>query len=149
MRRLDAARGRPAREDVVQDVEIPVERTAEFLRFFTDNVPIAPIWVCPLRQRDADVEWDLYPLDPETLYVNVGFWSTVALADGEVDGTYNRMIEREVARLGGRKSLYSTSYYDEDEFWSTYNGDAYSRLKKEYDPQSRLLDLYEKTVQRR
>lgn len=149
MRRLDALRGRPAREDVVQDVEIPVQHAAEFLQFFSSEVPISPVWICPLRQRDADSEWDLYPLDPETLYVNVGFWSTVPLADGAVDGTYNRRIEREVARLGGRKSLYSTSYYDEQEFWNTYNGDAYNRLKKEYDPHGRLLDLYAKTVQRR
>ncbi len=149
LRRLAALRGRPAREDVVQDVEIPVERTAEFLRFLTTKVPISPVWVCPLRQRDPGVEWYLDPLDPATLYVNVGFWSTVALADGEADGNYNLMIEREVARLDGRKSLYSTSYYDEDEFWSYYNGDEYARLKKEYDPQGRLLDLYAKTVQRR
>ncbi|MGB9376918.1 MAG: FAD-binding oxidoreductase [Mycobacteriales bacterium] len=149
MRRIDALRGRPAREDVVQDVEIPVGRTAEFLRFFTGHVPITPVWVCPLRQRDRDAEWDLSPLDPDTLYVNVGFWSTVALAEGEADGTYNRRIESEVARLGGRKSLYSTSYYSEDQFWEIYHGDAYDRLKKEYDPQGRLLDLYDKTVKRR
>jgi FAD/FMN-containing dehydrogenase len=83
------------------------------------------------------------------VYVNFGFWSTVPLPPGGSDGTYNRRIEREVARLGGRKSLYSTSYYDEEEFWATYNGAAYDRLKKEYDPQGRLLDLYAKTVQRR
>jgi FAD/FMN-containing dehydrogenase len=149
MRRLDALRGRPAREDVIQDVEIPVDRTAEFLRFFTDEVGISPVWVCPLRQRTADAVWDLYPLDPDLLYVNVGFWSSVALPEGAPDGTYNRRIEAEVARLDGHKSLYSTSYYDEEEFWTTHNGDVYNRLKKEYDPHYRLLDLYAKTVQRR
>ncbi len=149
MARLDALRGRPAREDVVQDVEIPVERTAEFLRFFASEVGIEPVWVCPLRQRDADAVWALCPLDPEVLYVNVGFWSTVALPEDAADGYYNRQIESEVARLDGVKSLYSTAYYDEEEFWSTYNGDAYARLKKEYDPHDRLLDLYAKTVQRR
>jgi len=149
MRRLDAIRGRPDREDVVQDVEIPVEGAAEFLRFFADEVGIAPVWVCPLRQRDPTATWDLYPLDPDTLYLNVGFWSSVALPEGATDGTYNRRIEREVARLDGHKSLYSTAYYDEEEFWAAYNGTGYDRLKKEYDPHGRLLDLYAKTVQRR
>ncbi|MFN2517842.1 MAG: FAD-binding protein [Jatrophihabitantaceae bacterium] len=149
VRRLEALRGRPAREDVVQDVEIPVQRAAEFLRFFTDEVGISPVWVCPLRQRDPAAVWDLYALDPDTLYVNIGFWSTVPLPAGCADGRYNRMIEREVALLDGRKSLYSTAYYDEEEFWATYNGTAYDRLKKEYDPDGRLLDLYAKTVQRR
>jgi FAD/FMN-containing dehydrogenase len=149
MRRIDAARGRPPREDVVQDVEIPVEGAADFLRFFAAEVGIEPVWVCPLRQRDPDRRWDLYPLEPDTLYLNVGFWSSVALPEGATDGTYNRRIEREVARLDGHKSLYSTAYYDPDEFWAAYNGPAYDRLKKEYDPQGRLLDLYAKTVQRR
>jgi len=107
------------------------------------------VWVCPLRQRDPTATWDLYPLDPDTLYLNVGFWSSVALPEGATDGAYNRRIEREVARLDGHKSLYSTAYYDEEEFWAAYNGTGYDRLKKEYDPHGRLLDLYAKTVQRR
>ncbi|MEP6697472.1 MAG: FAD-binding oxidoreductase [Pseudonocardiales bacterium] len=149
MARLDTLRGRPAREDVVQDVEIPVERTPEFLRFFTEEVGISPVWVCPLHQRDPEAVWPLYRLDPEVLYVNVGFWSTVALPDGAADGHFNRRIESEVARLDGHKSLYSTSYYEEEDFWSAYDGVAYAQLKKEYDPHGRLLDLYAKSVQRR
>ncbi|WP_420121245.1 FAD-binding protein, partial [Nakamurella sp.] len=47
--RLEALHGRPPFERVVQDVEIPVERTAEFLRWFLAEVPIEPIWLCPLR----------------------------------------------------------------------------------------------------
>jgi FAD/FMN-containing dehydrogenase len=148
MARLDRARGRPPQEAVVQDVEVPVGRAAEFLRFFHREIPISPVWVCPLRQRDPTVSWPLYRFDPHTLYVNVGFWSTVPLAPGEADGTHNRLIERTVEQLGGRKSLYSTSYYDEDEFWRLYNGDAYWALKKQYDPHGRLLDLYAKCVRR-
>jgi FAD/FMN-containing dehydrogenase len=149
MRRLDALRGRPPREDVVQDIEVPVDRAAEFLRFFDAEIGIRPVWVCPLRQRSPDVTWDLYAFDPRLLYINVGFWSTVEIRPGAADGDRNRQIEREVGRLAGRKGLYSTAYYDEDEFWATYGGSAFERLKKEYDPQARLLGLYEKTVQRR
>jgi hypothetical protein len=45
--------------------------------------------------------------------------------------------------------LYSTAFYPEDEFWAAYGGGTYELLKKTYDPNSRLLDLYAKTVQRR
>ena len=45
----------PTREVVVQDIEVPLERTAEFLDFFHREVGIEPIWVCPVRQRDPDV----------------------------------------------------------------------------------------------
>jgi FAD/FMN-containing dehydrogenase len=144
--RWDLRRGLPPREDVVQDVEIPVDRLVEFLDVFARDVGMAPIWFCPLQQRDPDAVWELYRLDPQTLYVNVGFWGTVPLEPGQQDGHHNRLIERLVDGLGGRKSLYSTSFYDPDEFWRLYNGPAYDVLKKSYDPQGRLLDLYAKTV---
>jgi FAD/FMN-containing dehydrogenase len=147
--RIDRRRGLPEREPVVQDIEVPVERAAEFLAFLHREIPISPVWVCPLQQRDARIVWPLYALDPRTLYVNFGFWSSVALAPGEPSGGYNRRIEQVVDALGGRKSLYSTSYYPEDEFWRRYNGDAYWMVKKAYDGGGRLLDLYAKCVQSR
>jgi FAD/FMN-containing dehydrogenase len=149
MARVDRWRGRPDREPVVQDIEVPVANAARFLDFFLREIPVEPIWVCPLRQRDPARQWSLYAFDPERLYVNFGFWSTVALGPGEHEGTYNRRIETAVDDLGGRKSLYSTSFYPRDEFWRLYNGPAYEVLKKEYDGTGRLLDLYAKCVQRR
>ena len=50
--RIEKRNGRPPLERVVQDVEVPIERCAEFLDWFLDNVPIEPIWLCPLRLRD-------------------------------------------------------------------------------------------------
>ena len=141
--------GAAPREAVIQDVEIPVARAAEFLEVFQAEIGISPVWMCPVRQRDPAARWDLYALEPSTTYVNFGFWASVELGPGEFDGTYNRRVERLVADLGGRKSLYSSSYYDEDEFWATYNGPAYEVLKKEYDPDGRLLDLYAKCVKGR
>jgi FAD/FMN-containing dehydrogenase len=146
---LDHRRGQPAREPVIQDVEVPVDRLAEFLDFFESEIGIKPVWLCPLRQRTPDVTWDLYALDPDTTYVNLGFWSSVEVAPGLREGHYNRLIEDKVTELGGRKSLYSSSYYDEDDFWHTYNGSQYQLLKKRYDSQGRLLDLYAKCVRGR
>jgi FAD/FMN-containing dehydrogenase len=143
---LNRLRGAPALERVIQDIEVPVGRLAEFLADFHANVPIAPVWLCPLRQRDRGATWDLYRMDPDELYVNVGFWSKVPLAPGMDPAHHNRWVEDEVDRLGGRKSLYSTSFYDEERFWQLYNGPAYRALKARYDPESRLLDLYAKCV---
>lgn len=145
----DARRGRAPREPVIQDVEVPVDRLEEFLDFFHTELGIAPVWLCPLRQRSTGVSWDLYALDPDTTYVNLGFWSSVEMLPGQEKGFYNRRIEDAVTELGGRKSLYSSSYYEEDQFWSIYNGTQYQLLKKQYDPQGRLLDLYEKCVRGR
>ncbi len=145
--RWDRRRGGPEREDVVQDVEVPIERLEEFLEAFSREVPIEPVWLCPLRQRTDG--WELYRLDPETLYVNLGFWSTVPLASDQDPSHHNRLIEALVDDLGGRKSLYSSSYYEPDHFWRLYNGPVYEVLKKTYDPDGRLLDLYDKCVKGR
>ena len=59
------------------------------------------------------------------------------------------MIERRVSELDGHKSLYSDAYYGRDEFDELYGGESYRVVKKRYDPDSRLLDLYAKAVQRR
>jgi FAD/FMN-containing dehydrogenase len=144
--RIEARNGRPPRERVVQDIEVPVERTCEFLEWFADNVPITPIWLCPLRLRDRE-GWPLYPMRPDHTYVNLGFWSSVPA--GATEGATNRAIETKVSELGGHKSLYSDSFYTREEFDDLYGGEAYKTVKKTYDPDSRLLDLYAKAVQRR
>lgn len=144
--RIEKLRGRPPRERVVQDIEVPIERTIEYLDWFLATVPITPVWLCPLRLRD-DEGWPLYPLRPRRTYVNIGFWSTVPI--GSSDGETNRLVERKVDDLGGHKSLYSDAYYSRAEFGERYGGETYSTVKERYDPDARLLDLYAKAVQRR
>lgn len=59
---------------------------------------------------------------------------------------FNRLVEREVTRLGGIKSLYSHSSFTREEFASAYGMGHYEVLKARYDPQHRLPGLYEKCV---
>jgi FAD/FMN-containing dehydrogenase len=152
--RLDRWRGRPATERVVQDVEIPVDRTAAFLRWFVEHVPIEPVWLCPIRLREpagpgSARTWPLYPLRPGESYVNVGFWSAVPITAGARDGDVNRAVEDAVAGHGGHKSLYSDVYYDRETFDRLYGGSVYHAVKDRYDPDHRLTDLYDKAVGRR
>ncbi|MCV7422430.1 FAD-binding oxidoreductase [Mycobacterium yunnanensis] len=144
--RIEKRHGRPPLERVVQDVEVPVERAAEFVEWFLDEVPIEPIWLCPLRLRD-DVGWPLYPIAAQRTYVNIGFWSSVPA--GSAEGQTNRLIEKKVSELDGHKSLYSDAYYTPEEFDELYGGQVYDTVKKTYDPDSRLLDLYAKAVRGR
>jgi FAD/FMN-containing dehydrogenase len=147
--KLDGLLGQPPRENVIQDIEVPIEHLLEFVADFQQKVPISPFWLCPLRLRERLTPWELYKLDPGLLYVNVGFWSSVPLSAGMDSSHHNRWVEEEVDRLGGRKSLYSTSFYDEGRFWDLYNGPVYEKLKARYDPSGRLLDLYDKCVRSR
>ncbi|MER7330058.1 MULTISPECIES: FAD-binding oxidoreductase [unclassified Micromonospora] len=151
--RIDRLRGQPARERVVQDVEIPLDRTAEFLRWFARAVGMTPVWLCPLRLREPSGPesaraWPLYPLRPGQDYVNIGFWGSVPIAAGAADGDVNRVIERMVSELGGHKSLYSDAYYDRESFDRLYGGATWRAVKDRYDPDHRLTGLYEKAVAR-
>ena len=155
--RIEARRGNPPRERVVQDVEVPVERTADFVRWFLATVPIEPIWLCPLRLREergtptpaGERPWPLYPLEARRTYVNVGFWSSVPRDPAGPDGATNRRIEATVTEFDGHKSLYSDAFYSPDEFAALYGGEQLDTLKRRYDPRSRLLDLYSKAVRNR
>jgi FAD/FMN-containing dehydrogenase len=145
---IDRRKGRPQREQVVQDVEIPVERLEEFLTWFDAEVGMRPVWLCPLVSTGTSTgsQWPTYPLHPGTTYVNVGFWGTVHVGPEAPDAPLNRAIEAKVAELGGHKSLYSEAFYDRETFDKLYDGPHLSTVKKQYDPDDRLLSLYDKAV---
>jgi FAD/FMN-containing dehydrogenase len=135
-------------ESVIQDVDIPLARAAEFLEFFHAEVGILPIWICPIRAALPGATFPLYPLRLDTMYVNFGFWDVVRERTPRPPGFHNRAIERKVSDLGGIKSLYSDSYFSEEEFWSIYDREAYLALKRKYDSRGALPDLYDKVVKR-
>jgi len=143
--RLDRRAGRPQRERVVQDVEVPLDRLPDFLAWFDERVGMRPVWLCPVR---ATRTWPTYPLDPEVLYVNIGFWGTVHVGPEAVDAPLNRAIEEVVHELGGHKSLYSEAFYDRATFDALYDGDHLAGVKARFDPDDRLTGLYDKVVRR-
>ncbi|MFN8194018.1 MAG: FAD-binding oxidoreductase [Nocardioidaceae bacterium] len=154
MDRLDRRAGRPQRERVIQDVEIPVDRLPDFLERFEDEVGMRPVWMCPLRLRDdgapaGERPWPTYPLEAGVTYVNVGFWGTVHVGPEAPDAPRNRAVERMVSDLGGHKSLYSEAFYDAETFDRLYDGPHLAAVKASYDPDNRLTTLYDKAVRRR
>ncbi|HET8599944.1 MAG TPA: FAD-binding oxidoreductase [Segeticoccus sp.] len=149
MDRLDRRAGRPKRERVIQDIEVPVDRLGDFLDWFDDEVGMRPVWLCPLRLREQSPVWPSYPLRQGTTYVNVGFWGAVPVGPDADQGPLNRAIEAQVHELDGHKSLYSESFYDPATFDALYDGANLAAVKKRYDPDDRLMTLYDKAVRRR
>lgn len=156
--KIGALKGEGPRERVVQDVEVTIDRLPDFISWFLRQVPIEPLWLCPLRLLDkgdsttagaeagAGRPWPLYPLEAGTTYVNIGFWSSAPIEPGTSESAWNVRIEDEVSKLGGHKSLYSDAFYDETTFAALYGGEHADRLKAEFDPDGRFPTLYEKTV---
>jgi FAD/FMN-containing dehydrogenase len=134
-------------ESVIQDVDIPIENAPEFLDFLAREIGIWPVWMCPIVPRENCDLFSLYPMAPK-IYVNFGFWDVVRRREPHEPGHFNRAIEALVEKLGGIKSLYSTSYYEREAFDRIYGGSAYAALKARYDPAGTFPTLYEKCVLR-
>jgi FAD/FMN-containing dehydrogenase len=130
-------------ESVIQDVDIPLERAAEFLRFYAREIALWPLWICPIGH--ASGRFSLYPVKHEW-YVNFGFWDVKRTREARPPGHFNRLIEEKVSELGGIKSLYSDSYFTQSDFHGRYGGAAYDALKKKYDAAGAFPRLYEKCV---
>jgi len=135
----------------VEKVELPVERLEEFLAWFDTEVGMRPVWLCPLVSpgTSTGAQWPTYPLHPGTTYVNAGFWGTVHVGAEAPDAPRNRAIEAKVQELGGHKSLYSEAFYDRETFDRLYDGSHLAAVKERYDPDDRLLSLYDKAVRDR
>jgi len=146
-RRLERLAGLHS-ESVIQDVDIPLERAAEFFDFYAREIGLWPQWICPIGPAPHAGAFTLYPMRPGW-YVNFGFWDVKRTRAAHPRGHFNRMVEEKVDALGGIKSLYSESFFPEDEFRRIYGGEAYAALKEKYDPQGAFPTLYEKCVLRR
>lgn len=129
-------------ESVIQDILIPIDKATEFYNFFVKEIGITPIWICPTQARLSNYHYNFCPLNPEILYIDFGFWESIPTIHEE--GYFNKKIERQTRDLSGFKSLYSTSYYSEDEFWSIFDKATYAKLKEAYDPQHLLRDFFAK-----
>jgi FAD/FMN-containing dehydrogenase len=132
-------------ESVIQDVDIPLARAAEFLEFYAKEIALWPQWVCPIGFHGAEQKFRLYPAKPG-FYINFGFWDVKRTKEAHPAGHFNRLIERKVAELGGIKSLYSDSYFSPQEFSTSYGGEFFKKLKAKYDPAGAFPDLYAKCV---
>ena len=135
-------------ESVIQDVDIPLPSAPQFLDFFLREIRVLPMWICPITTSATADRFMLYPMRPRTRYVNFGFWDVLRRPQRFGAGHFNRMIEAEVQRLGGIKSLYSDSYFERSTFDAIYGGAAYRSLKARYDPNGAFPGLYEKCVLR-
>ncbi len=138
-------------ESVIQDVDIPLARAAEFLDFYGKNIALWPQWICPIGpRRAARGARRIFPLYPvrDDWYVNFGFWDVKRTREAHPGGHFNRMIEQKVSELGGIKSLYSDCFFTPDDFARRYGGEFYEELKSKYDPGGAFPDLYSKCVLR-
>jgi FAD/FMN-containing dehydrogenase len=123
---------------VIQDLAMPEDKAADFMRWVDKRLSIYPLWLCPL-QVDTQSPLLCSYLTTDTI-VNVGVWGLI----GPEALAANHELEVEVRRLGGKKWLYAQSFYDEPTFWKIYDEPkTYKTLRKKYHAES-LPTVYDK-----
>jgi FAD/FMN-containing dehydrogenase len=132
-------------ESLIQDVEVPSEKAAEFITWFHKNIGMKPFIAAPVMQFDTKARFPLFPMG-QRQYMNIGFYAP--LPTTKPDGHYLRLIEQKALRMKVKKMLYSRTLMTRDEFWTMFDKQAYDKLKRKYDPKGRFKDLYEKCAQR-
>ncbi|KAL2127815.1 hypothetical protein VTI74DRAFT_10116 [Chaetomium olivicolor] len=124
---------------IVQDVGIPWSSAAVFARWLDRNLPLYPLWLCPLRVRREGGPEARYGLHAEFgnrekgegELLNFGVWGPVSFNRRECVAA-NRRLEQTVHAMGGKKWLYAHAYYTEEEFWAHYDRPSYDALREKY-----------------
>jgi len=91
-----------------------------------------------------DYEWvakDVYAGIQDELFIDLAVYGMKQ----EGDKNYYKLMEEELIKLNGIKTLISHNFYDEDTFWKLWNKENYFKVKKITDPDNIFKDLYNKT----
>lgn len=133
---------------MIQDLALPFGDSQELMEYTADNLGIWPLWLCPLRGKEGPTFHPCTPRDglpdrgpPESL-LNVGLWGR-ASQDPAAFVEQSLDLERKLAKLGGRKVLYSHTYCTEQAFWTSYERSWYEELRHKYRAET-LPSIYEK-----
>ncbi|MDN5274968.1 MAG: binding domain protein [Candidatus Saccharibacteria bacterium] len=135
-----------SQEHVVQDLVLSSESFVQFAQFIDTEFNTYPLWLCPMLP-DTKALFQLNNLKTESI-INVGVWgSRIPVYDDFIKA--NKVIEKKVLAIGGKKWSYAHSYFSEKEFWSMYDKKLYDKLRIKYHAES-LATIYDKiTVTKR
>ena len=131
---------------------MPIRSAATLVQEVRSKVPInTPIWLCPVKPSPA-----AQLLSPhghvKSLVVNVGIYGRVCDGRGSF---YTKFLEAQIAKLGGRKMLYSQNFYSENEFWGREapwkktmpSESEYNQLRKKYAAEGVFPNLFVKVCE--
>ncbi|KAI9677753.1 MAG: hypothetical protein M1829_002525 [Trizodia sp. TS-e1964] len=128
---------------MVQDLSLPYPTAAQFMHYAASSLNIWPLWLCPLKEISPPSfhPWTERDGVPQPM-LNIGLWGKAADELGAFVAQ-NRGLETRLQELGGRKVLYSHTYYTESEFWRIYDREWYDALRRKFHALT-LPSIYEK-----
>lgn len=127
---------------IIQDFCMPVSKACQFLYEAMEDPGVFPIWLCPIKKSPAKQIFAPHSLDEPVL--NIGLYGVPSRAAPMKSLTRN--LELKTRAYGGRKVLYSRSFYTHEEFWQIYDEEKYSRLRRETSAEEMWPEITEKVL---
>ncbi len=135
----------PSLEKFIQDWEVPWKNAKELLDFALSNIDMEwRPWLITLIKTPGLAS--CYPLQKDTLYLNLGAYSFAKKQPGKPDYYNTKLMDEFCFSHDGIKMLYSSTFLTEKQFYKIYGGSNYTKLKKKYDPKGLFPTTYQKTV---
>jgi Delta24-sterol reductase len=132
---------------MIQDFCIPERHAQNFCCEILNNPAIYPIWVCPIKGTRTPQIFAPHLLSQDSTdryLINFGLYGIPAYDHPICHIT--RKLEQDACVYGGRKALYSHSYYSLDEFWKIYSRQIYENLRKKTHAQGMWHDITDKVL---
>ncbi len=158
---------------MIQDYCIPGNKAYTFIEQVLDDPGIYPMWLLPIKgtkspqifaphllqnlgkeeeneqtekgQTEKDQpEKDQPEKQQNSHFINFGLYG-IPNHSAPVE-QITKKLEQTTSLLGGRKVLYSHSYYTRDEFWEIYSHESYQALREKTGAEGFWHDIVEKVL---
>jgi hypothetical protein len=126
----------------IHDFYAPAEHAATILSDFMKETGIFPIWLCPIK--GTTTPQFLSPHYGDKNFLNIGLYGIPN--KHELSPQLTVHLENKILTYGGRKMLYSLTYYNEKKFAEAYSLNHYDALRKKFAADAAFPSLYNKVT---
>lgn len=126
----------------IHDFYSPFSQAETTFHSFMEKTHIFPIWLCPVK--GTKTPQFLSPHFGETNFLNIGLYGIPPQATTIPE--LSAALEKKIVSFGGRKMLYSFTYYDQETFAKIYSENLYSGLRKKFFAEKVFPSLYNKVT---
>jgi Delta24-sterol reductase len=124
----------------IHDFYAPFSQANTVLESFMEETAIFPIWLCPIK--GTDTPQFLSPHFGGSNFLNIGLYGVPQ--NNLSIPQLSAWAERVILSFGGRKMLYSFTYYDHETFSKVYFETLYKTIRKKFSADRAFPSLYNK-----
>jgi len=128
---------------VTVDTFIPFSKMDEFMEWYEKEVDQFPLWCVPYKvvHRYEWISDEFLSKLRDELFLDIALYG-MRRKNPEY---YYGIIEKKLMEIGAIKTLISTNFYTEEEFWTVWNKENYITVKNRTDPDNIFRELYDRT----